>query len=63
MGEQGQLVYSLTADSLYFDVEPSSGLLYVVSVVALAGQTAAVEVKATDPRGLQATSTVEVTSL
>ncbi|XP_039671449.1 protocadherin Fat 4 [Perca fluviatilis] len=60
VGEGGQLVYSLSADSGYFDVEPSSGLLYVVSALALADQTAAVEVKATDPRGLQATTRVEV---
>ncbi|XP_051241018.1 protein dachsous-like [Dicentrarchus labrax] len=60
VGEEGQLVYSLSADSPHFDVEPSSGLVYVVSVVSLAGQQAAVEVKATDPRGLQATTKVEV---
>ncbi|XP_037620034.1 uncharacterized protein LOC119484924 [Sebastes umbrosus] len=60
VGEEGQLVYSLTADSPYFDVEPSSGLVYVVSAVELAGQLAAVEVKATDPRGLHATAKVEV---
>ncbi|XP_051241011.1 protein dachsous isoform X1 [Dicentrarchus labrax] len=60
VGEEGQLVYSLSADSPHFDVDPSSGLVYVVSVVSLAGQQAAVEVKATDPRGLQATTKVEV---
>ncbi|XP_028423953.1 protocadherin Fat 4-like [Perca flavescens] len=60
VGDGGQLVYSLSADGGYFDVEPSSGLLYVVSALGLAEQTAAVEVKATDPRGLQATTRVEV---
>ncbi|XP_045903065.1 protocadherin Fat 4-like isoform X1 [Micropterus dolomieu] len=60
VGEEGQLVYSLSADSPYFDVEPSSGLVYVVSAVGLAGQQAQVEVKATDPRGLEATTKVEV---
>ncbi|XP_068583517.1 protocadherin Fat 4 [Cebidichthys violaceus] len=61
VGEEGQLVYSLTADSPYFfDVDPSSGLVYVVSAVGLAGQTAVVEVNAKDPRGLHATTKVEV---
>ncbi|XP_070771479.1 protocadherin Fat 4 [Enoplosus armatus] len=60
VGEEGLLVYSLSADSPYFDVEPSSGLVYVVSAVGLAGQLAEVEVKATDPRGLHATTKVEV---
>ncbi|XP_022623410.1 cadherin-23-like isoform X2 [Seriola dumerili] len=60
VGEEGQLDYSLSAESPYFDVDPSSGLVYVVSVAGLAGQTAAVEVKATDPRGLHATARVEV---
>ncbi|KAM6941222.1 protocadherin Fat 4 [Lycodopsis pacificus] len=59
-GEEGRLVYSLTADSPHFDVDPSSGLVYVVSAVGLAGQTAAVEVNAKDPRGLYATAKVEV---
>lgn len=56
----GQLVYSLAAESPYFDVEPSSGLVYVASVEALAGQLVKVEVKATDPGGLQDTTKVEV---
>lgn len=60
VGDDGQLVYSLAADSPYFDVEPSSGLVYVVSAVGLSGQLAEVEVKATDPRGLYATTKVEV---
>ncbi|XP_026158869.1 protocadherin Fat 4 [Mastacembelus armatus] len=60
MGDEGQLVYSLSADSPYFDMDPSSGLVYVVSAAGLAGNTAAVEVKATDPGGLVATTTVEV---
>lgn len=60
MGEEGQLVYSLAADSPHFDVEPSSGLVYVVSAEGVAGQLATVDVKATDPRGLHATTKVEV---
>lgn len=60
MGDGGQLVYSLVADSPYFDVEPSSGLVYVVSAAGLSGQLAEVEVRATDPRGLNATAKVEV---
>lgn len=59
-GDGGQLVYSLAAESPYFDVEPSSGLVYVTSVEALAGQLIKLEVKATDPKGLQATTKVEV---
>ncbi|KAL7403573.1 hypothetical protein ABVT39_002455 [Epinephelus coioides] len=60
VGEDGQLVYSVSGDSPYFDVEPSSGLVYVVSVVGLAGQTAVVEVKAKDRGDLYATTKVEV---
>ncbi|XP_059189827.1 protocadherin Fat 4 [Centropristis striata] len=60
VGEEGQLVYSLTGGHPYFDVDPSSGLVYVVSAEALAGTTAGVEVKVEDPRGLHATISVEV---
>nr|XP_033478927.1 protocadherin Fat 4 [Epinephelus lanceolatus] len=60
VGEDGQLVYSVSGDSPYFDVEPSSGLVYLVSVVGLAGQTAVVEVKAKDRGDLYATTKVEV---
>lgn len=60
VGEEGQLVYSLTEGRPYFDVEPSSGLVYVVSAVDLAGEQTEVVVKATDPRGLHATTKVEV---
>ncbi|CAL8333307.1 unnamed protein product [Merluccius merluccius] len=59
-GDQGKLLYSLSAASPYFDVDSSSGLLYVVSAEALAGQSAVVEVRATDPGGLHATTTVKV---
>ncbi len=41
-------------------MEPSTGLVYVVSVVGLAEQLTEVEVKAEDPRGLHATTKVEV---
>nr|XP_008302668.1 PREDICTED: protocadherin Fat 4-like [Stegastes partitus] len=60
VGDQGRLVYSLSADSSYFDVEPSSGLVYVVSAAGLDGKTVKVEVKATDLLGLYATAKVEV---
>nr|XP_020480866.1 cadherin-related family member 1-like [Monopterus albus] len=60
VGDEGLLVYSLSAGGSYFDVDPSSGLVYVVSAAALAEQTAAVEVTATDPHGLKATTRVVV---
>ncbi|XP_034543326.1 cadherin-23-like [Notolabrus celidotus] len=59
VGEEGQLVYSLS-DRQYFDIDPSSGVVYVVSAVALAGESVTLQVKATDPRGLHATTKVEV---
>ncbi|KAM4584790.1 protocadherin Fat 2-like [Odontesthes bonariensis] len=60
VGDQNQLVYSLSADSPSFDVEPVSGLVFVVSAMGEAGQTTVLEVKATDSRGLYAEATVEV---
>ncbi|CAL8329316.1 unnamed protein product [Lota lota] len=60
LGDQGKLLYSLPVASPYFDVDSSSGLLYVVSAEALAGQSAGVEVRATDPGGLYATARVKV---
>lgn len=60
VGEGAQLVYSLAADSSNFEVEPSSGLVYVVSVTDLSEQVVKLEVRATDPRGLQASTSVEV---
>ncbi|XP_020495271.2 protocadherin Fat 4 [Labrus bergylta] len=60
VGETGRLHYSLSANSPYFDVDPSSGVVFVVSAVALAGQTVELQVKATDPRELHATTKVEV---
>ncbi|KAL3066367.1 hypothetical protein OYC64_016342 [Pagothenia borchgrevinki] len=59
LGEGSQLVYSLTADSQFFAVDPSSGLLFVVSAQSLSGLNT-VELKASDPRGLSATTRVEV---
>ncbi|KAG5855648.1 hypothetical protein ANANG_G00051340 [Anguilla anguilla] len=59
-GQTGQLVYSLVEGSLLFDVEPSSGLVYVVSVEGQAGEKS-LKVKATDPQGLSATADIEVT--
>lgn len=44
----------------YFDVDPSSGLVYVVSVTSLGGNMATLKVDATDPRGLRTTTSVEV---
>ncbi|XP_014894865.1 protocadherin-like wing polarity protein stan [Poecilia latipinna] len=54
------LVYSLSGESSSFDVEPASGLLYVVSVADLGGKTVSMEVKATDSGELSATTTVKV---
>ena len=36
--DEGQLEYSLVSGSPYFDVDASSGLVFVVSVVDLSGQ-------------------------
>ncbi|KAG5855650.1 hypothetical protein ANANG_G00051360 [Anguilla anguilla] len=58
-GQTGQLVYSLAENSLLFDVEPSSGLVYVVSVEGQAGERS-LKVKTTDPQGLSATADVKV---
>ncbi|XP_030290616.1 cadherin EGF LAG seven-pass G-type receptor 2-like [Sparus aurata] len=60
VGDQGRLVYSLE-DTTYFDVDPSTGLVSVVSAVELAGQKVELKVHADDLQGLQATTTVEVT--
>ncbi|XP_030282168.1 cadherin-23-like [Sparus aurata] len=60
VGDQGRLVYSLE-DATYFDVDPSTGLVSVVSAVELAGQKVELKVHANDLQGLQATTTVEVT--
>ncbi|XP_014832946.1 PREDICTED: cadherin-23-like [Poecilia mexicana] len=60
VGDNSDLVYSLSGESSSFDVEPASGLLYVVSAADLGGKTVSVEVKATDPDGLSATTTVKV---
>ncbi|KAG7235236.1 hypothetical protein INR49_003079 [Caranx melampygus] len=60
MGEDGQLSYSLSAQSSNFDMDPSSGLVYVVSALDLPEEVSVVEVKATDGAGLQAATRVEV---
>ncbi|XP_034400280.1 protocadherin Fat 4 [Cyclopterus lumpus] len=60
VGHAGQLVYGLAADSAHFDVDPSSGRLYVVSVAALAGQVVTLQVTASDPGGLHAATNVQV---
>lgn len=60
ISDQGKLFYSLLFASPYFDVDSFSGLLYVVSAESLAGQSFVVEVRATDPGGLNATTRVEV---
>lgn len=60
VGDCDRLNYSIVGDTRHFDVEPSSGLVYVVSVVDLAGTKAKVEVKVSDPSGLEDTTTVEV---
>ncbi|KAG5855649.1 hypothetical protein ANANG_G00051350 [Anguilla anguilla] len=59
-GQTGQLVYSLAENSSLFNVEPSSGLVYVVSVEGQSGERS-LKVKATDPQGLSATADVKVT--
>uniref|UniRef100_A0A4W5MPG5 Cadherin domain-containing protein n=2 Tax=Hucho hucho TaxID=62062 RepID=A0A4W5MPG5_9TELE len=58
--DSGRLDYSLTESSSSFDVDRSTGQVYVVSAVGLEGKTTAVLVKATDPKGLHATTRVEV---
>ncbi|KAJ8389923.1 hypothetical protein AAFF_G00113920 [Aldrovandia affinis] len=58
-GENGQLEYSLEEPSSLFDVERSSGQVYVLSVEGQEGQVS-LHVKATDPLGLSATIEVEV---
>lgn len=60
MGDAGRLVYGLVGDSPYLDVESSSGLVYVVSVLGLSSGLVQVQVKVTDPAGLSAVTTVEV---
>lgn len=54
------LTYSLVGQSRHFDVDSSSGQVYVVSVADLAGFKATLEVKVSDPRGLEAVTKVEV---
>ncbi|KAM8771994.1 cadherin-23-like isoform 2-T2 [Acanthopagrus schlegelii] len=60
VGDQGRLVYNLEDDT-YFDVDPSTGLVFVVSAVELAGQKVELKVHADDLQGLRATTSVEVT--
>lgn len=60
VGDGGWLNYSLVGQSHHFDVDSSSGLVYVVSVADLAGTLATMMVKASDPRGLEALTKVEV---
>ena len=50
----------MVSGSPYFDVDASSGLVFVVSAVELEEEKATVEVKVTDPKGLHATARVEV---
>ncbi|KAK6300316.1 hypothetical protein J4Q44_G00284140 [Coregonus suidteri] len=59
-GDSGRLEYSLTEPSSSFDVDHSTGQVYVVSAVGLEGKTTPLLVKATDPKGLHATTTVKV---
>ncbi|KAM8771996.1 cadherin EGF LAG seven-pass G-type receptor 1-like [Acanthopagrus schlegelii] len=60
VGDQDRLVHSLE-DNTYFDVDPSTGLVFVVSAVELAGQKVELKVHADDLQGLRATTRVEVT--
>ncbi|XP_047434007.1 cadherin-23-like [Mugil cephalus] len=59
VGDEAGLVYSVSDES-HFKVDSSTGLVSVVSVADLAGQTTTVEVNATDHSGLQATAKLEV---
>ncbi|XP_063064674.1 protocadherin Fat 4 [Engraulis encrasicolus] len=54
------LQYSLVEPNSMFDIEPSSGQVYVVSLEGESGKET-LEVKAEDKHGLYATATVEVT--
>ncbi|KAL1006109.1 hypothetical protein UPYG_G00067980 [Umbra pygmaea] len=58
--DSGRLEYSLTERSPSFDVERSTGQVYVVSAAGLEGKITALQVTATDPKGLHATAIVEV---
>lgn len=60
MGDAGRLNYSLDGQSRFFDVDSSSGLVYVVSVADLAGMQATVMVKVSDPSGLEAVTKLNV---
>ncbi|XP_050926881.1 protocadherin beta-2 [Lates calcarifer] len=60
VGDEAQLTYIMSEGGPYFDVDPSSGLVYVVSVTSLGGNMATLKVDATDPRGLRTTTSVEV---
>ncbi|XP_034044704.1 protocadherin Fat 4-like isoform X2 [Thalassophryne amazonica] len=60
VGDETRLKYSLIKNT-NFDVETSSGQVYVVSVSSLAGTEVTLEVMVSDPKGKQATATVEVT--
>ncbi|KAM3622826.1 uncharacterized protein V6R79_003596 [Siganus canaliculatus] len=55
-----QLVYSMTVGRPHFSVEPSTGLVYLVSTAGLNQSNLSLEVQATDRGGLQATVKVEV---
>ncbi|KAL2086494.1 hypothetical protein ACEWY4_017553 [Coilia grayii] len=60
VGETERLQYSLVEPSSLFDIAPSSGQVYVVSVEGESGKKS-LQVKAEDQHGLYATATVEVT--
>ncbi|XP_043970027.1 protocadherin-11 Y-linked-like isoform X2 [Gambusia affinis] len=60
VGDSSRLVYSLPAGNSFFELESSSGLLFVVSAAGLGGINVTMKVKATDPHGLSATSRVKV---
>ncbi|XP_043969656.1 cadherin-23-like [Gambusia affinis] len=60
VGDSSRLVYSLPAGNSFFELESSSGLLFLVSAAGLGGINVTMKVKATDPHGLSATSRVKV---
>ncbi|CAN9493182.1 unnamed protein product [Ophioblennius macclurei] len=59
VGDNEKLTYKVLGDTSHFDVEPTSGLLYVVSVTGLNSEVK-VEVEAKDPQGLVAKTLVKV---
>ncbi|KAM3624462.1 uncharacterized protein V6R79_023812 [Siganus canaliculatus] len=60
-GESARLVYTMSEGKAFFEVEPSTGVVYLVSVAGLTETSLGLTVTATDPEGLRATTRVLVT--